>query len=142
MAPRITRRTTHLKPSKVDDKDVIHKSLPQWVPAATRTADEIKAWLSANAKARRHRRPLPGYSEAQLADIEERAAKAMRVAPQELKDNGGQRTDAAKATKQYWNRIAKPVFEAGGNKKEAANFVVERTGAKYSTVYRALKKPK
>jgi hypothetical protein len=142
MPPRITRRTTHLKPSKVDDKDVIHKSLPQWVPAATGTATEAKAWMSADARARRHRRPLPGYGNDQVADIEERAAKAMRVGNEGLKEHGSKRTTDAAATKQKWDRIAKSRFEAGDNKKEAANFVVEMTGANFDAVYRYLRRPK
>jgi hypothetical protein len=80
----LTPPTQTLAPALFIDADTIHAPLAQQVPSATRTAAEIKAWLRANAKARRHRRPLPGYSNDQVADIEERAARAMRTRPEAL----------------------------------------------------------
>ena len=62
--------------------------------------------------------------------------------PANLKQNRLDRAAAAKAKKQEWNRMAEPLLEEGDNKKEVANIIVERTGANYNTVYRALKRPK
>ena len=144
---------TSVKPPKVDDEDVIHVStkrrvaLPDRMLAKNLTVAEAKSLLDADAdrlepKADgRKRKPVPGYGDEQRRAAYQRVSKAARMPPENLKKNRRDRADATKATKQKWNRDAKPLW-AGQWKFQVVDIMVERTGAKYSTMYRALKRPK
>jgi hypothetical protein len=112
---------------------------------AETNSTEIKGVLEAMVKAMKHsgdpKSGLLGYSQDALMTIFTRAARAMRTPVEGLKKNRRQRAEASERKKEHWAAIAKPLWE-GRYKNQVAQIIVERTGAKFSTVYRSLKRPK
>jgi hypothetical protein len=140
--------TQRLSPDRVTDQDTVFvtdavdtKTPEARLLAADVTMSEIKPVLEAQARVLGHGgEPLLGYSKEAMAAVAKRAAKAMRISPEGLKDNRRQRAEAAEQEKQRWVAMAEPLW-AGRYKVRVAHIVAERTGARFSTVYRSLKRP-
>ena len=140
------------KPPRVVDEDVVHvptkrrAALPGRMLAKDLTVAEAKSLLDADTdrlepKADgRKRTPVSGYSDEERRAAYKRVSKAARMQPANLRKNRSERVDATKAEKQRWNRMAKPLWP-GRYKDQVVDIMVERTGAKDSTMYRALKRP-
>ena len=113
---------------------------------AETTSTEIKGVLESMVKAMEHsgdpKTGQLGYSRDGLMTIFTRAARAMRTPVDALKKNRQDRAEASKREKQRWQKMADSLEVA--SKKEAADLICERTGAKFSTVYRSIlkKRPK
>jgi hypothetical protein len=145
-----------LSPSTVINQNAFHAPLVQLVPpevtnaqakgVAETTSTEIKGVLEAMVKAIEHsgdpKSGQLGYSRDALMTIFTRAARAMRTQVDELKKNRQDRAEASKQEKQRWQKMTDNLEVA--SKKEAADVISERTGAKFSTVYRSIlnKRPK
>jgi ribosomal protein L9 len=148
--------TQALSPSTFINQSVFYPPLVQVVPpevtnaqakgVAETTSAEIKGVLEAMVKAIEHsgdpKSGQLGYSRDALMTIFTRAAKAMRTQVDELKKNRQDRAEASKREKQRWQKMADSL--EGASKKEAADVISERTGAKFGTVYRSIlkKRPK
>jgi len=148
--------TQVLSASTFINQNVFHAPLVLVVPpevtnaqakgVAETTSTEIKGVLEAVVKVIKHsgdpKSGHLGYSQDALMTILTRAARAMRTKVDGLKKNRQDRAEVSKREEQRWQKMADDLEVA--SKKEAADRVSERTGAKFSTVYRSIlkKRPK
>jgi hypothetical protein len=136
-------KTQEVRLEFVTEPDPIH-ALVQQVPAKIKTNADVKAVSEVAAKAVEHgKKPeagLLGYDADTWRDIHERTAKGLVTQPEALKKNREDRAEARNKEKQRWRKLAKPLWEER-SKKEVAQILEERTGEKFDTIYRNLKRP-
>ena len=133
-----------LQPPCVVDEETTFAPLVQQVPAKIENNADVKLVSEAAAKAVEHgKKPeagLLGYDADTWQNIHKRTAKGLKTQPKGLKKNREHRAEARNKEKQRWRKLAEPLWE-GRSKKEVAQILEERTGEKFDTIYRNLKRP-
>jgi hypothetical protein len=145
--------TQALRPSHFVDVDVFYTPTKRRVASEGRllskdiTVAEARSLLDADADRLepkddgRKRLPVQIYVDDARRMAYRRVSRSARVAPQGVKDNRRERAATSEKEKQRWNKMAKPLWPEYDRKRDVADIIAERTGARFDTVYRALKRP-